>query len=40
MSYDDSLGKTYTKDRKITIKITNIPSHIKIWLWLKDLLGI
>ncbi len=35
LSYDDALNKTYTSERKIPILVTNVPSHVRLWHWLK-----
>ncbi|MBU4501022.1 MAG: transglutaminase-like domain-containing protein, partial [Nanoarchaeota archaeon] len=37
MSYEDELGKVYTKDLELSITVNNIPSYAKFFNWLKNL---
>lgn len=37
LSYEDALKKTYNGERNIPILITNVPVHVKAWIWFKNL---
>ncbi|MBM3200178.1 transglutaminase domain-containing protein [Candidatus Woesearchaeota archaeon] len=35
MTYEDASKKEYTKERNLPLNVTDIPAHVRAWVWIK-----